>query len=196
MTESRVLLLILLLIAVNVLWFVIMLYYRKWSREVFRQRMFAERDSWFIYAAENDLFENEGYIFLRSHYNGLLKFAGRISFFSMLYYIFLLPKPIQKSLTESYDSALSKAENDLSHEDHNEFKERFERISDLRASQILRASPCSGTLIILLAFVTGGSFLAGWGIYQLWNLGVSYIDNVFNEDREKLIGAIAHGAIS
>lgn len=68
----------------SLIWFAYTTVYRKFTVEVFRQKMFELRDSVFDYAAAGNMqFDHQAYQLLRTTMNGFLRYGHKISLFEL-----------------------------------------------------------------------------------------------------------------
>ncbi len=85
-------------------WLSIFYIYRRFTVDVFRQKMFEVRDDFFDFAADGNIkFDHPAYKLLRTTMNGFLRYGHKISLFEVFVIAICTKKDLQKKNSISFD---------------------------------------------------------------------------------------------
>lgn len=137
-------------ISVLFIWIGIFWFYRDYSVDVFRQKMFALRDRLFDYAMEGNIeFKHPAYCILRRTMNGYLRFGHKISAFEMLLNFILLKRPGEKAPSFSFANKWKEATRNLKEKELKDLEKFRVDMGKLIIFQALLGSPIFLFLVVL-----------------------------------------------
>jgi len=125
-------------IGLGLFWFAFLTVYRKFTIDIFRQKMFELRDSVFDYAARGNVsFDHPAYKLLRTAMNGFLRYGHKISLFE-LFIISIGTRDIKKV---SFSKQWNKALHGIPDEQREEFETFRKNMNELIVLQAFAGSP-------------------------------------------------------
>ncbi len=128
--------------------------YRDYRLDLLRQQMFSLRDQLFDEAVKGQIsFEHPAYRMLRTTMNGVVRFAHRINLFHTIALILILRKQ-QGQLPPSFSDRFKHHLEDLTEQQKDLVNKYLLSMNLLIASHIVRSSPVSTVLVLVMAFFT------------------------------------------
>ncbi|HEX6039550.1 hypothetical protein [Longimicrobium sp.] len=135
------------------IWVLVTFLYRDYRIDLFRQRMFAERDALFDYAAEGGIeFGHPAYTLVRSTMNGFIRFADRINVWGLAATAHVYGSV--KNDEESFSAQFTSATKDLTPEQKDTLVKAVNRMDMHVLDQLVLGSP-----VLILAVIPVAAFL-------------------------------------